>query len=313
MIQRFFDEELGRPAAMALVFACSSIWGLLWIPLRWMDAIGVEGLWATLCFLFLPVPLMLVWKGRDLLRARRHRSAYLVAGGLIGAAFALYCTGLVVGSVMKTTLLFYLTPVWSTLMGMAVLGERPGWARWTAIALGIGGCALVLGLGQELGREHLTVDATDAFGFLSGVVWAMGSVAVRRHPETDVPLIALVQFVIGSAVTLAAVLVAGTPAPSLDTIVAVLPPAGVIALVFLPSMLVIFRINQYLSPGLIGLLMLSEAIFALLSAWWLLDERFAAVQWAGAAMIFATALLVAFSDDTGHASPRLPDDQDTDL
>ena len=301
MIQRFFDTEMSRPAAMALVFVSSSAWGLLWIPLRWMDAAGLEGIWATLFFMALPVPVMLVWRGRTLLRAARLDPACILPGVLVGIALALYCTGLVVGSVMKTTLLFYLTPAWSTLLGMALLGERPGWPRWAAIGLGVGGCALVLGLGRELGGGNLSIDATDTFGFLSGVFWALGSVVIRRRPEADVHAVTLMQFAIGSAVTLVAAFAAGAAAPPAAAVAAALPAAALTTIVFLPTMLILLRVNQYLSPGLIGLLMLSEALFALLSAWLLLDERFAAVQWAGAAMIVATALLVAFSDRTGQS------------
>ena len=46
---------------------------------------------------------------------RPHRLVSFIAGGLIGIGFVLFGLGLLVASVTKTTVLFYLTPVWATL------------------------------------------------------------------------------------------------------------------------------------------------------------------------------------------------------
>lgn len=292
MYRALFHNQLERRTAMVMVFAASSVWGLLWLPLRWLDDAGVTGLWSTLAFLALPMVPFLLWRGRVLLEDRRHLFGYLIAGGLVGAGFSLYCTGLVVGSVIKTTLLFYLTPVWASLLGMALLGERASINRWLANGLGITGCALIMGLW----REGISFDATDWLGFLSGICWAGGSVAIRRYPEADFLTVTMMQFVLGSLMTLIAVLLIGTPPPSLVEATAAVPVGLLTAAVFVPTMLIIIRINQYLSPGLIGLLMLSEALFAVVSASLLLGEALASLQWVGAGLIFLTALIVAFDD-----------------
>jgi drug/metabolite transporter (DMT)-like permease len=52
-----------------------------------------------------------------------------IAGGLMGVGFVLYGLGLVVASFTKTTVLFYLTPVWATLFAYAALSERVGLGR----------------------------------------------------------------------------------------------------------------------------------------------------------------------------------------
>ena len=62
----------------------------------------------------------------------------------VGTAFTLYSLGLLLASVSKTTTLFYLTPIWSTLMGSVFLGERAGLRRWGAIGLALVGCCFVM-------------------------------------------------------------------------------------------------------------------------------------------------------------------------
>ena len=287
-----FTARLEKRKAMALVFVGSSIWGLLWIPLRWLDAVGYVGLWSTFAFMVIPVLPFIIWRGRTLIADRSNHLAYTITGGFIGLGFALYCTGLIFGSVTKTTLLFYLTPVWSSLLGMMLLGERGSIGRWIANLMGIGGCSLILGINSE----QIVFDHTDWYGFLSGFAWAAGSVGLRRFPEADFVNSTLMQYVFGTVMVGAAIFYVGTPVPSFNVIMTGLPIAIFTTVIFLPSMLIIFRINQYISPGLVGLLMLSEAVFAVISAWILLGETLTPMQWTGAALVLGTAVLVALTD-----------------
>ncbi|MGC6485738.1 MAG: DMT family transporter [Candidatus Puniceispirillales bacterium] len=292
MISALFTAQLAKPKAMALVFFGSTVWGLLWMPLRWLDHVGVVGLWSTFAFMAMPVIPLVIWKGRVILNDRKHHLAYVLTGGFIGLGFALYCTGFLFGSVTKTTLLFYLTPVWSSLMGMALLGERGSLGRWLANAMGIGGCALIMGISGD----EIRFDPSDWFGFLSGIAWAAGSVGLRRYPDADFIGATTMQYVLGTVMVVVALLYAGTPVPSTSAIITGVPIAIITTLVFLPSMLIIFRINQYISPGLVGLLMISEAVVAVISAWLLLGERMAPMQWVGAALVLGTAVMVALTD-----------------
>ena len=292
MVTALFTQQLPKPKAMALVFAGSAIWGLLWVPLRWMDAVGYVGLWSTFAFMFIPVVPFLIWKGPAILADRKNHFAFVFTGGFIGLGFALYCSGLLFGSVTKTTLLFYLTPVWSSLMGMVLLGEKSGAGRWLANVMGIGGCALILGVTSN----EIAFDKTDWFGFLSGIAWAIGSVGLKRFPDADFLGATIMQYVLGSVMVGVALYFAGTPAPDLGQIMDGLPIAILTTILFLPSMLIIFRINQYISPGLVGLLMLSEAVVAVISAWLFLGERLELMQWAGAGLVLMTGVLVALTD-----------------
>ena len=54
-----------------------------------------------------------------------------------------------VASVTKTTVLFYLTPVWATLFAYVALSERVGLGRWLAIAGGLLGTGVFVGLTEK--------------------------------------------------------------------------------------------------------------------------------------------------------------------
>ena len=218
---------------------------------------------------------------------------YLMAGGLIGAGFGLYCTGLLIGSVTKTTLLFYLTPVWGSVLGMMFLGEKATISRWFANIMGLSGCVLILGINTG----NIMLQGADALGFLAGFAWAFGGVLVRRFPDADFVVLTLWQYVLGSALTLVAILMIGTPPPSVAQTIDGLTIAILTAFIFLPTMMLIFRISQYVSPGLVALLMMSEVVFAVFSAMLLLDETLTYLQWTGAACILSTGVFVAISSE----------------
>ena len=305
MLAALFFAQLPLRYALLVVFLATSIWGVLWIPLRWLDAIGIHGLWASFTFVAVPV-LPLCYFGWHRIVARLHLwRVYLLVGGLIGAGFCLYCTGLIVGSVSRTVLLFYLTPIWASILGILFLRERASIGRWLTNALGVVGCGLVLGISGA----HLTLAAHDALGFFSGVVWALGMVLMRRFPDADALGLVLSQYMMGTLLILAALAVIGTPAPTWEAWQQGWLIAAITAAVFLPSMMLISRISQYVSPGLVGLLMLSEVLLAMLSAMLLLGERLTGAQWVGAGCILLTALAAAFLPEQHHADENYSSDE----
>ncbi len=100
------------------------MWGVFWLPLRWFDSEGVGGAWVSLIFNAMALASALPW----LLRREAWRGFVdqLVNGLLLGTAFSLYTVSLVMTDVIHAILLFYLTPVWSTIAGWLIFGERMG-------------------------------------------------------------------------------------------------------------------------------------------------------------------------------------------
>jgi len=298
MIAALFQQEMSTRKALMAVFISSSIWGVLWVPLRWLDLLGYQELWSTFAFLAIPVLPLFFFTYHRIKASLRFWPVYLLAGGFIGAGFSLYCTGLVIGSVTKTTLLFYLTPVWGSILGMIFLSERATVMRWLVNGLGLLGCALIMGISSG----DLILEVSDILGFTAGIVWAFGGVMLRRYPEADYLGLVFCQYVLGTTFTLIAIVLIGTPPPSVEQWFSGIVVALITAAIFLPTMALIFRISQYVSPGLVALLMLSEVVLAVLSAMVLLGERLTMLQWLGASLIFLTALLAAYSSEPeGHS------------
>ncbi|MEM7226058.1 MAG: DMT family transporter [Pseudomonadota bacterium] len=278
--------------ASGIVFFSASLWGLYWIPLRYLEAQGIGGGWAV-ALLNVPAGLALapLVLGRWA-QHRQHMHQALAIGILTGLGMALYASGLIYSSVVRATLLFYLTPVWATLIGIFWLGETASWQRWAAIAAGLGGLLLLVS-----GGGAVPLNIGDLFAVASGVFWALGAAMIKRYDRVPVAGMSMVQFFFTGLVAVALVDLAGIAAvPDIGLLTAALPAAGMMSiLAFLPAVCLLFWAQKFLFPGRVGLLMMSEVLTAVLTAsLFLPDERLSVVEWAGAGLIVGACLIEVF-------------------
>jgi drug/metabolite transporter (DMT)-like permease len=117
--------EAGSTAAAngAILFS-TLLWGTLWIPMRQMEAAGLAGAPAPAFGFLIGLIVLLPFGLARLRRVLGGGWPVAVAGFFMAATIALYAEGLVRGQVARVILLFYLTPVWSTLLGRARRSPR---------------------------------------------------------------------------------------------------------------------------------------------------------------------------------------------
>ena len=288
MIITLLNKTLPKKTAMMVVLISSSIWGLLWIPLRHIEDQGLEGIWANTYFAVVAIP-FLFYLSRPYLANRQQWLVFIGAGTFIGLGFIFYTLGLIVGSVTKTTLLFYLLPIWASILGYLFLGEKANPVLWASNAIGLIGCALILGVTDN----DVSFEMVDLLGLLSGICWAIGSVIVSRNPDANYTAVNFVVYIMVGIIGVSGAMIMDIPVPNISSVIAATPVAVIVsALIFAPAMLFIVRVQQYLSPSIVGILMLSEVLFAVLSADWMLGESMNMIQWLGAVMIVAAAVIV---------------------
>ena len=285
------DARSQRLAAFALFFG-ASVWGLYWVPLRELNRIGIDGAWAValfnVCPLVVLVPL-LVWKRKT---ALSHAGPAIFIGAASGIGLGLYSTSIVIAPVIRMTMEFYLTSVWSTIIGVVWLSERLDARRVLTVVLGLTGLFLLLS--GAAGRVGGTLGLGDVMAVSSGILWALGAAGLKRWPMAHVLATSAWQFLFAvlSGVALA-VIVLPIPLPSLASLTAAVPMAFLASnLLLLPSILLIFWACRVLFPGRAAILMMSEALVATISASLLLPaETMTGVQWAGAAVVLLACVL----------------------
>ena len=284
-ISQVIFQSTNMRTGMLLVCAAASLWGLIWVPMRYVESLGISALWVVVSFQTLPFIALFPFCRKSLISNRADWGIYIAAGGAMGIGFVLYSLGLVVGSVTKTTVLFYLTPIWSTILGRIYLAEKLDMGRWIAISIGLVGCVLIM----QMNVFDLRFAPSDFLGLLSGISWSVGSIIIGKYPKANVTNITLLQYGVGGFLAAIVALFLGISIPDVMLITSALPVAFVVSVcIFLPSVLIILRVNQYVSPGLVGILMLSEVVTAALSSALFLGEYLDYWQWAGFVAIIAT-------------------------
>lgn len=284
------DPHIQRRATLAL-FVGASIWGLYWVPLRALDRIGVEGGWAVALFNFCPllvlVPLV-IWKRRT---AQTNLGPALFIGAATGIGLGFYSTSIVLAPVIRMTMEFYLTSVWSTIIGVIWLSEKLDLRRILTVVMGLLGLFLLLSGGSDLPEAALGQGDVLAIG--SGILWAFGAAGMKRWPGAPVLTTSTLQFFFAvlAGIVLTLVLLS-VPAPDGSQLIAAVPLSFAAAnLLLLPSILAIFWACRVLFPGRAAILMMSEALVATISASLLLpEETMTAMQWSGGVIVLLACL-----------------------
>ena len=275
-----------------IIVVSSCAWGLYWLPLRSIEQSGIVGSWSIVlvnaCPLLILVPLIFF----NLDKLKKYPKPIFFAGIMIGAAFTFYANGLVETSVIRATLLFYLSPIWSTIIGIIWLNERLTIARVISIIVALIGIIFLLYDFRD--QETVILNFGDFSSILSGLFWALGASILKKWSKLPIiPLTAIVYFSTTSLSILLAIIVYKAPIPSLALIGQNFSTAFIWSvIVLLPSFCIIFRISQILFPGRVGILMMSEVAVAVISAKILLpEEQMVILQWIGASAILLAGVV----------------------
>ena len=283
----------------------AALWGLFWIPIRAIEETGISVQWAgpvvfaSVTLIFLPVVLM---RWRELRRAGR---GLILTGLLSGTAFAFYAISFNMTDVVHALLLFYLSPIWSTLLGLTLLGEKLNINRVAALILGLSGLAVVLGDGVSFPWPR---QMGDWFALASGLCWSFASVRLFQGGATFIfeKTFAFIAgaFLVGAALAMLPLGIENAWPEMVSLKQGWIWIAGV-ALFLMPATWLTIWPPTVLSPARVGILFMTEAIVGIGSAALLTDERFGLQEMAGTALIMSAALVeVLRKPDSPTKSPE---------
>jgi drug/metabolite transporter (DMT)-like permease len=282
--------------ALALVLN-AFVWGVSWWPFRRLESVGLHPLWATALIYAVAVIAISLARPAAWRELAGHPALWLLvlASGTTNAAFNWAVT---IGDVVRVVLLFYLMPLWAVLLARLLLDERLTRSALLRVALALAGALVILwpaGGGLPLPRT-----LAEALGVLGGFSFALNNVMLRREAARSEGARALAMFVGGMLVAslLALLLTPGgtvpaPPAPAPGWVAGAL----VLAAFFLAGSLALQFGATRLPANATAVIMLTEVLFASVSALALgagtLDARLAF----GGAAIVAAALLAALPRD----------------
>jgi drug/metabolite transporter (DMT)-like permease len=268
----------------------ATFWGSVWYPLRLLEAAGLSGLWTTwVIFAVAAVPgLWLSWARRRVLW--QHPGLLL----LIGLANGWLNTGFVLavleGNVVRVLLLFYLSPLWSTLLGWWWLGERPSRLGLATLALAMFGAMLML-WNPQLGFPW-PQDRADWLAISAGMCFSLSNVLMRRLKHLPSILKATVAWWGVVIIVGVWLLLVQAPLPTISSQAWL--GAGLLGIIgiFSASLALVYGVKK-MPVHRSAVILLFELVAGAVSSQWLTDEIVTLMEWIGGALIMLAAYLSA--------------------
>jgi drug/metabolite transporter (DMT)-like permease len=279
------------------VVIAASVWGLFWLPLRTFERNGLDPAWTTLGQFIAPLIILLPVAFFRFMKSRTLGLGNVSSSLLIGAAFVLYYESLLLTSVVKALILFYITPAWSTLLEVTVMKKRFSLWRGLSLALGISGLLVILSQNSGIPAPR---NLGDVMAILSGILFSLGTMGVRRASNTSSFDQMFSFFFYGSLVGFAIAFLPfsqlGSP-PNIETMLRLGPWLILMSVcLIIPMMWALLWASQFIDPGRLGILLQMEAIVGITSAALFAGEPYGLRELTGTLLVLSAGLV----DIYGH-------------
>lgn len=283
-------NPLSRHLPALSILLGASMWGVIWYPMRLLEAHGLAGVWLTLILYATALIASLPFTYRALAEFARRPGLlllFMLASGWTNIAFV---EAALTGNILRVLLLFYLSPLWAVLLGWLILRERLERAALFSLLLAMSG-ALIMLWNPRLGAPWPHGSA-DWFALSAGFAFAFSNVLARKMDDISTSARSI-------GVWAGVVLVALPMLVFLDIDAPVLTNKVIVASVALGlfGILVMTALMQYgvarLPVYRTAILTLIELVVGAVSQQLLTEEVVSAREWAGGVLILLGAWLSA--------------------
>ena len=285
--------------SFALLIA-AGMWGLFWIPQRALEAGGLTGGWATISQMVIPFAMLLPISLWRLYKGQSFGLEYPLIGLLFGGGIACYANSFLLTDVVRALILFYITPVWTTIFEIVFLRQIPRFYRYITLVLALSGVWIVFG--QE-GVIPLPQNSGDWIALLGGILIAASAVRMEiKKPEGIYPILFSFFFYGGLFTLIQSYFLSDYlgDAPSIESWVAMMPWLLLIAILFhIPTNIVILGAPSRIGAGIFSIIILFEIVVGTFSAAVLTDELIGWREILGSSfIIFAGLTEIIFASKT---------------
>ena len=285
--------------SFALLIA-AGMWGLFWIPQRALEAGGLTGGWATISQMVIPFAMLLPISLWRLYKGQSFGLEYPLIGLLFGGGIACYANSFLLTDVVRALILFYITPVWTTIFEIVFLRQIPRFYRYITLVLALSGVWIVFG--QE-GVIPLPQNSGDWIALLGGILIAASAVRMEiKKPEGIYPILFSFFFYGGLFTLIHSYFLSDYlgDAPSIESWVAMMPWLILIAILFhIPTNIVILGAPSRIGAGIFSIIILFEIVVGTFSAAVLTDELIGWREILGSSfIIFAGLTEIIFASRT---------------
>lgn len=275
---------------VASILLGASLWGVVWYPMRLLEAAGLDGLWLTLTLyasaFFASLPFLFRALG-EFPRRPFLLALLMLAAGWTNIAFV---EAVLHGNILRVLLLFYLSPLWAVLLGRIFLRETLSSATFLSLGLAMSGALIMLWDGRT--GTPWPRDVADWMALSSGFAFALSNVLARGMSDVSVKAKSLA---VWSGVVLLTLSMIPFASPEMPKVASYVLAAAVtlgIAGILCMTVLVQYGVS-HLTVQRSAVLSLVELVVGAVSQQLFTSEQVAAGDWLGGALIIAGAWLAA--------------------
>jgi drug/metabolite transporter (DMT)-like permease len=277
------------PLALLSLMLGGAVWGLAWWPLKYFSERGLDGhaialtAYALIGLLALP----LIWRQRPQWQAEWRQ--LLLIGLLFGIANFFFTWSLMVGSVVRCMLLFFLLPAWGVIGGKLFLRERLGTRRILAVALCLIGVFTIVG-GFDVFDAPLSF--ADAAAFIAGIAYTGAGITNRSAYSIPMTSRTMAAFVGCTVIALLGLAIHVPTIPSIHITDWTLLVLYAFIWLLGGTLLSTYGV-AHVQASRAGVMQVLELIVALVSAVWIGGEWLSQGEILGTVMILAATLVEA--------------------
>ena len=277
--------------AIALAISAGA-WGIYWLPQRILEEGGLTGGWGTISQMIIGVILLLpiaIWRK---VKGKTTGLEIPLTGFLIGGGFICYALSFLLTDVVRALILFYMTPIWTTIFEILFLKKRPGIERFLTLSLALGGLWIVFSKQTVI---PLPENSGDWLALAGGALFSAGLVRLELIKTDGVFPIIFSFFFFGSIFNIVAGFLLKEylgPVPPIEAFVSMALFLIIISVFyFIPTGIVIFWSPSKLGAGLCSILFLSEIVVGVITSSILTNEPFGWREITGSTLIVVGGVL----------------------
>ncbi|PHX89661.1 MAG: hypothetical protein CK535_00070 [Pelagibacteraceae bacterium] len=277
--------------AIALTIS-AGVWGIYWLPQRIFEDGGLTGGWGSVAQMLIAIIFLLpitVWR---LIKGKSSGLELPLTGLLLGGGFILYALSFLLTDVVRALILFYMSPVWTTIFEILFLKKKPGWQRVISLALVIGGLWVVFSENKII---PLPQNSGDWIAFAGGAIFAAGMIRLEVIKTEGIFPLVMSFFFYGALFNIVIGFLLSDhlgPIPSINSFISMSILLILFGLFFyIPTIIIILWAPTQIGAGICSILFLSEVLVGAVTSSILTDEPFGWRQILGSSLIIIGGIL----------------------
>ena len=274
---------------LSLLFT-ATFWGIVWYPLRLLEGAGLSGSWQMLVSYGAAIVLLRLVKHPTFQGVGKHLNRVVLlalSAGWVNVGFVL---AMLDGTVARALILFYLSPLWTVILGRIILKEALATVTLVTLPLGLVGVLLML---WEPGVGNFwDISVADVMAITAGMAFAFNNVFTRELEDLGIRQKTLVSWLGVVTVSLLVIFLRGESIPDVALLTWAASALLGLSGFFLATLAVVYGVS-HMPVQRSAVILLIEILVGAVSAWLIAGETMVLREWLGGALILFAGFIAA--------------------